>query len=463
MEPARPLALRHVALVLALVAALAAWLYLDRLGEPRAPVWDETYYLASTARYHEGRTQFSSHPPLGTMLIAAGDVARGRNQGADWQRIGAGKTVTLEAMPQDFDYSGPRLAPALFGIAAALLFALLMLQLTGSAPAALLLSLLVLADSALLVQFRTAQLDAFQLAFVLATLLAGAAALRQQRIGAYFLFGLFLALAALVRANALVLGAMVPVMAWPLLRERQWRGLALRCAAGAASGLLALALVLGAWMELSPLPPDPATPAGRQDQSFVPPSRIHVYETGSWDLSDALDAADSIRRYMANDLAITPPSDANGSHPWQWLIGKGMILYRADRTGPQPMTIGLVPNLVVWLVSLLGVLTSLLPGRLRESQVRAMLLCGWGASMAALLWLDGQRVLYLYHYFIPLLLGHAMAAIEWQRHGFPRRPALALAALALVAAVFAWPLATGRAAPDWLCRFGHSACTQPKG
>ena len=147
---------------------------------------------------------------------------------------------------------------------------------------------------------------------------------------------------------------------------------------------------------------------------------------------------------MANDLAITPRADANGSHPAQWLIGKGLIRYRTDVVEGQPVSIGLVPNLAVWLISLLGVLTSLIPSRLRESPVRTMLLIGWIANMAALQWLDFQRVLYLYHYFIPLLLGHAMAALEWKHQDLPRRPALVLAGLVIAAGVLAWPLATGR-------------------
>ncbi|MFO1256589.1 MAG: phospholipid carrier-dependent glycosyltransferase [Sphingomonadaceae bacterium] len=449
-EPAAELR-RNGAILLALVAALAGWLCFARLDEPRAPVWDEAYYLTSTARYHQGLTQFSSHPPLGTMLIAAGDMASGRNAHADWRTIGAEKKISAEAIPAGFDYAGPRLAPALFGTLAALLFAALMLELTGSALAAGLLSLLLLADTALLVQFRSAQLDAFQLGFVLAGLLAAVRAHRRQRTRDYFLFGLFIALAALVRANALVLGAMAPLLLWPLLCERDWRGLAARCAAGLAGGMLAAVLVLAAWIQLTPNMPDPATPAGRQDQAFVSGAHRRALETGEWNLSAAINAAVDIERFMANDLAITPPSDANGSHPWQWLAGQGAILYRSDRSSGRQLSIGLVPNLAAWLISLLGVLTSLLPGRLREDRLRAALLAGWVANMAALQWLDTQRVLYSYHYFIPLLLGHCLAALEWKRHGLPRRIALAVALPVVLFGVAAWPLATFGTTPGWLC------------
>ena len=449
MESAPTPPMRQVIALLVLVVVMAAWLCFNRLGEPRAPVWDESYYLTSTARYHQGLTQFSSHPPLGTMLIAAGDAASGKNAGADWHAIGATKAITLEQMPAGFDYAGPRLAPAAAGVIAAMLFALLMLQLTGSAPAAFLLSLLMLADSALLVQFRTAQLDAFQLAFVLAAMLAALRAVRLQTRGAYSLFGVLVTAAALVRANGLMLGALAPLMLWPLLRNRDWKALAESVFAGLYGAVVAAIFVLGVWLHFTPLPPDAATPAGKQDSAFVTGEHARALSNGQWTLRTALSAASNIQRFMANDLAITPASDANGSHPAQWLIGKGLIRYRTDLVDGQQVSIGLVPNLAVWLISLLGVLTSFIPSRLRESPVRAMLLAGWIANMAALQWLDFHRVLYLYHYFIPLLLGHAMAALEWKHHGLPRRPALVLAGLVVTAGVFGWPLATGRPPLDW--------------
>lgn len=455
-QPAPPL--RHAVLLLALVAAVAGWLYLDRLGTPQSPVWDEAYHLPTTARYHQGTTQYATHPPLGTMLIAAGDSLSERNRNAGWQRIGAERKTAAAAMPADFDYSGPRLAPALFGIVAALLFAVLMLHLTGGAVAAGLLSLLVLADTALLVQFRSAQLDPFQLTFALAAVLAAMRAQRRQDVTGYALFGLFVALAAMVRLNGLMLGAMVPVMLWPLLRGRQWRAAASRCLAGGGAALLAALLVMGAWMNASKLPPDAATPVGQRDLAFDAPSRAEVYRTGTWSLSDMADASAGMQRAMAHDLAAIPASDPHGSHPWQWLLGKGMILYNADQTSGTLHSIALVPNQAAWLIALLGVLTSLLPGRLRQNPLRAMLLAGWLGSMALLQWLDAVRVVYSYHYFIPLLLGHAMAALEWKHHGLPRRPALVLAVVVAGFGAIAWPLATYRAAPDWLCAARLAQC-----
>ncbi len=430
------------ALVTALVMAVMALLCFVQLGRIQAPVWDETYYIASTARFHEGRMQFASHPPLGIMLIAAGDMASGLNQGADWQAIGAPRAIPAEAMPPGFDYRGPRLASALFGVIGAGLFCLLMIRLTGSAAAGGLLSLLFLADTALLVQLRSAQLDSFQIAFVFAALLAALAAWRSGRVRYFALFGLFVAGAALVRANGLVTGVIGLGLLWPALRRREWALLLRQAFAGAGAGLAALALTFAAFYALSPLPPDPATPVGQDNARFLSPHHAASLADGGRDVKAMAEGLTDYQRYMANDLAITPRADANSSHPAQWLLGRGMILYRADRRPGHQEAIGLLPNIAAWLVSLLGVVTSLIPSRLRGNPVRTALLAAWIANMGLLQYLDGIRVLYLYHYFIPLLLGHAMAACEWRHHGLPRLPAAIIAVLVIAAGASALNYAT---------------------
>ncbi len=439
-------ALRPALLFMA-IAALAAALYLPGLGRVRAPIWDESYYLPTTARYHEERTQFASHPPLGMMLIAAGDSAFGSNTPAQWHAIAGAESVTAPEMPDGFDYTGVRITPALFGVLGAGLFALVMLELTGSLAASAALSLLYLGDTAIAVEVRAALLDPFQLTFMLGAMLAAIRAIKRPAPAPAFAVGLCLAAAALVRANALVLGVMVPVMLWPTLAARDWTLLARQMGAGMVGALTALGLTLAMFIALTPLPPDPASAAGRADLAFLAPPHRAALDRGHWTPAAVIAVAEDITAQMRGDLAVTPKTDANGSHPVDWLLARGSILYRADAAANPPYALGLTPNRAVWLISLLGVLSSLLPGRLRQNPVRVMLLGGWLASMAALAWLDSQRVVYLYHYLIPLLLGHALAALEWKHHNLPRWPALALAAACLGFALQGWDFAVGLARP----------------
>ena len=86
------------------------------------------------------------------------------------------------------------------------------------------------------------------------------------------------------------------------------------------------------------------------------------------------------------------------------------------------------------------------------SALQGALLAGWLTNMAALFWLDGARVLYLYCYFLPLLIGHALAALAWRACGFPELPGrIALVAVTACFLVTA-PLAFHWNVPKSYCR-----------
>lgn len=450
--------------VVALVMAAASLLYLPGFGHPRLPVWDETYYIASTARYELGQAQLASHPPLGMMLIAVGNRASRLNAAVDWRPLGAERSVAAAKMPAQFDYRGVRLAPTLFGVLAAGLFALLMLQLTGSGGAALLLSLLFLADGAIAVQLRTAQLDAFQLGFLLAALNAFVVAMRSPGWRATGLFALFLTAAALVRANALVVGVFVPFLLWPAFRSGDWRQLASRVVAGIGGAITALSLTGAAYLAMTPNPPDRATAYGREEARFFSPAQEAARSNRNWTPHAVLTLATDMRAFMANDLAITPKTDANGTRPHEWIIGRGFTLYAADRSGGGLAVIGLMPNAVAWLIALAAVLVSLLPSRWRHDPLRVALLLGWLANMAAFAWLDTLRVLYAYHYLLPLMFGHALAGLELARRQWRAPVPVLLAGLVAAFGLASWPLVRGGSTPAWLCATIGTACaTAPTG
>jgi dolichyl-phosphate-mannose--protein O-mannosyl transferase len=436
----------------ALVMLVAAFLSFNRMGEVRAPIWDEAYYLTTTARYHEGRMQFASHPPLGLMLIAAGDGLSGLNKGIDWRPMAVLKSIKTEQMPRDFDYRGPRLAPALFATIAAGLFFLLLLELTGSTGAALLLSPLFLCDTALIAQFRAAQLDAFQIAFALAAMICAIRGRRKASPGWAIGFGFTMACTALVRANGIILAPMGVFLVWPALRSRDWQRAAAIMTGGVSAALAALVMVATAHVLASPLPPDPASEAGRTDLRYLPSAPAR---TGAARIAEV---AASYSRFMAADLAGMARSDANASHPMQWLLGIGTITYRWDRNLDSVSTIALVPNYAAWLVSLLGVIAAIWSLRRTFSPERAMLLTGWFANMLALQWLDGGRVLYLYHYFLPLIIGHALAAVAWRDSGFRERPALAAITGVTVCFALIAPLALHQQVPKTYCQIFLRVC-----
>ncbi|MCJ2180537.1 phospholipid carrier-dependent glycosyltransferase [Novosphingobium album (ex Hu et al. 2023)] len=448
------------------VAALAGFLLGWRIDAVNGPIWDESYYVTAEARVHQGQLQFASHPPLGILLMAGGDAASGLNRDVNWRKIAAAKSIRGQDMPPGFDWRGPRLAPVIFGALSAGLFFLLMADLTGSTGAGLLMTPLFVCDPALLAQFRAGQLDAFQLAFVLASLICAVKALRRDGVQARAWaagFGAALMLAAMVRANALVLAPLGLLLTVPCLRRRYWGGAIACVGAGAGAAILAASWVLAVMLMVSPLPPDVSTEAGRIDAAYVKHdyARENLFAAIT---SYGLDYA----AFMRADLDGMARTDTNASHPVQWLLGGGAITYRWDASDRHVSAVALVPNRVAWLVSLAGVLWALAVsvvrrGRnLRDDPAAGLLLGGWLLSMAALVWLDGQRVMYLYHYFIPLVLGYGLAARAWRGMSCSDRMTWPILAALTGYAMFALPLALHQPVSREHCRLLLGDCGQTR-
>lgn len=438
------------------VMAVAAFLLFFRLGDVRAPIWDEAYYLTATARIHDQQVQFASHPPLGLMLIAAGDAASELNRDFDWSAMARVKSIGADQIPADFDYRGPRVASALFGVLAAGLFFLLMLELSGSTSLGLILSTLFLCDPALIAQFRAAHLDAFQITFVLAALLCGLKTLKSPgNIGWTAGFAGGIAAAAMVRANGLVLGAMGLVLIWSSLRAGNWRLAVRQALAGTFAAIVVVAASFALMLSAAKTMPDPNSAAGRIDLARV--SANYLAE----DVWTALPAyIGDYAAFISSDLVGLGRTDQNASHPWQWLIGSGAITYRWDAGDGMIAAIGLIPNRPAWLLSLVGVALAVGSLRKRPDPKTFMLIAGWLASMALLFWLDGQRMMYAYHYFIPLLLGHAILAGQLNQRRIDERVIWGALAAVTCFCVFAMPLALNQRVSSYRCGVFLDDCGQ---
>jgi len=109
----------------------------------------------------------------------------------------------------------------------------------------------------------------------------------------------------------------------------------------------------------------------------------------------------------------------NGSYPLIWPIGGGTISYSWKKDGEVTRYVQLVANPVVWAISLLGFILGLAhllmrltsPEKLqRELPISELLtvlyLCYYGAMLHV------DRVMYLYHAFIPMIIGLAIFAIR---------------------------------------------------
>lgn len=424
---------------MALVGLLAVVNFGVGLGNPRGTVWDESYYLTATERYSEGRAQFASHPPLGLMLIALGDRAFSTGRKPDTRALGRVKSVKADLLPVGYSFVPVRSASAIFAVLGAMAFFGLMYVLTRSTFVALAFSNLFIFENAFVAQFRAAQLDAFQVAFVVLALLQFTLAVKRERNPSTLLdagFGASCGLAMMVKLNAVILvllGAMLiarrVTLAWrsipasaPLLATRYrllWSATQHSAVMGGAC-LAAMLAVFTVHLLVSPHTVDAQSPAGQKDQTFLS-AAYRDYLDGKRTLTPAVvwSAADDYGRFMAADLEGIPRADRNGSRPLEWPLGAGTINYRWDSDGARTAYVQLTGNKMGWLLALAAPFAALAllilqcwrpvpasdPAR---RPLLCMLLIEYVAFMCLHESLSHIRVMYLYHYFIGLLLAFTL-------------------------------------------------------
>ena len=425
-----------VAAAVALVALLASLTYLVDIGHPGYPVWDESYYLTTTIRYEEGIAQFASHPPLALMLIAAGDELLQVNRGVDTTIIGVDKKVAGEQIPKQFSFAGVRVASGVFAVAGAVAFFALMLALTGSVIASVFLANLYVFENAYIVHFRAAHLDGFQIFFTLCMLLCFVACIKRgTRSSALldFTLGLACGLASMVKVNAIVLAALgVMIVAWRARmswnEQPAWKVATRAVRDGGlmvAGGLLAIFAVFSLHVLVGQRPPDINTPAGQKDIKFVSAPYLE-YLQGKRPFSPAvvIAATEGYSRFMHDDFTGITHVDSNASWPMQWPLHEKTINYRWDAVNGITRYVQLCGNQFSWALALLAplaalsllILQKLHPCAAKDPHRRTilvMLLLQYVVFMAVHAWLGTQRVMYLYHYFIGLLLAFCLVPLVW--------------------------------------------------
>ncbi|HWW80068.1 MAG TPA: phospholipid carrier-dependent glycosyltransferase [Steroidobacteraceae bacterium] len=469
------------------VVALATMNFLVGIGQPSHPIWDEKYYLTAAQRYEDGTAQFASHPPLGLMLLAAGDALLHPNRGTDTHAIGWDKQVAEERLPEHYSFAGVRLMSGVFAVIGAVLFFAVMLTLTRSVFPALLLSNLYVFENAFIVHFRAAHLDAFQLAFALAALLCFAVSVRRgQRSSSWLEFALGAAcgLAIMVKLNAVLwtlLGLMLIVrrvgLGWHCAPRARLLLTALRDGSVIASGcLLAIVAVWTIHVAVTPHPPPPGSPAGVKDEPFISHT-YQAYLNGERGLSAlvVLAAAQDYTRFMLTDLKGVPKNDQNGSRPVEWPLHIRAINYRWDSDGVHTAYVQLVGNLWGWLIAGIALIATVgllilqwwRPCPSSNSERRAlmvMLLLQYVVFMTVHAYLGTMRVMYLYHYFLALVLAFCLvplvlaeAAERWRVQRALQESELAvIVVLLLVSFAFYSPLSFHRPLTHSQCEWRNA-------
>jgi 4-amino-4-deoxy-L-arabinose transferase-like glycosyltransferase len=434
-----------VALCTVLVTIVSFGTYVSGYQKPQALFWDENYHIAAAQHYLNGHFFMEPHPPLGKLLIALGEYALRPNERFDQFRDSDHGKGTL--LPPGFSFAGYRLMPTLLAWLTAPLLFLTAWIISGRVSLGLFAAALYTFDNAIIVHGRAAMLEGTQLFFVVVALLSffslmkGVIRDRYRPLVASIL-GAALGAAVATKVNALVFFTLLPLLLTVSGRWRTRVALVLSALAGI------LVVYMSTWYVHFSI--------AKQRNPNLKESGYYTTNPAVRDIIDRsgdrgpLDFVRLIRAsavdYFAHYSKGVPGLDLcktgeNGSPVYLWPFGARTIQYRWEIAGDNGAKyLYLVSNPVGWLFGItsltlaacLLVASIFAPQGVRITNLRTivLLVALYGAYMLAM----GRitRVLYLYHYFIPLILSYLLASImcreverigpivvtDRRRHGF---------------------------------------------
>ena len=393
---------------------------------PQALFWDENYHIASAQKYLNGVFFMEPHPPLGKLMIAAGEKLLNFNEKDD-QFI---DTDYAKNPPPGFIFTGYRFFPVLLAwLTVVLIFGIFFL-LTRNTLWSTLLSFLYVFDNAILVHLRSAMLESTLIFFLCLTIFAFLLAMDERHTDKLKWIGLLIGAAFGAVMTTKVNGLILLLLGLPLLVRfwSQWRQLWNFTWPTVVGFLFVFCSVWQIHFSVA----DrilPALPDGGYYQASEEYKAILTAGATSNPLAFATMMRDS-QSFVGHYEAGVPrldlcKMDENGSPYFFWPIGGRTINYRWEtpNEGFHYKYLYLVPNPVVWGVGLLGLLFTLviflssaflslkeLPSRktLLLLGSFALLYLGYMGAMSTL-----DRVMYLYHYFPPLLFSFFLFAISF--------------------------------------------------
>ncbi len=410
--------------------------------EPPYLFWDENYHVTAAQRYIEGVAQFETHPPLGKLLIAAGEVLLNANANVNKHSLVRTKQISGDDLPSGFSFAGMRLMPSLFAAFGALAFFGLMYELFQHRLHALLLSSLYLFENAFTVHFRAVHLDSFQMFFSIAALWQFVRLWKRTeplRPLHYASLSVLCGLAIMVKLNAIALLALFPILYFEdahasgpqRLLRRLWDFTSKSGAAVIALGLVFFSVFYVHALNTRNMP-ELNTPAANKDvPNMSPEYRTYLEQHQPLTPSMVITIARDNYRFMEIDNKGVPKLDTakpgeNGSHPLHWPFHDRNINYRWDSADGKTAYVQLVGNQLAWYSGTAAVIFCLvliinyrlfaipLRGSLRTYHLIEVFAGLYMAFMLLHLWIITQRVMYLYHYFIGLMISYVLLALLWQ-------------------------------------------------
>jgi len=393
--------------------------YVHNFQEPRSFYWDENYHVASAQKYLNGIFFMEQHPPLGKLLIALGekiiDASDNDSQFIDTNYARGNFT-------DGFSITGYRLIPVLLAWLAAPLLFLCFLLISRAPLLSALLSFFYIFDNALIVHLRGAMLEGPLVFFFILTTLCFLILIQKQprkkekspRLVYSLLMGIAFACAFLTKLTGLILLLLLPALVVKMYPS--WKKMFVTLGCIAIGFVLTFIVVWQTHFALGQKINPELEKEGRYKASE---EVVAIVKSGKQlsPLTFPLMLRDSINFVTHYNkgvpvLDLCKP-DENGSPFFLWPIGARSINYRWAKTGEDIYRyLYLQVNPAVWWSAFAGALASvalmvlpLVHPLKKKPQNRFLILTFLALYLGYMVTISQlDRVMYLYHYFPPLIL-----------------------------------------------------------
>ncbi|HMB00322.1 MAG TPA: phospholipid carrier-dependent glycosyltransferase, partial [Spirochaetota bacterium] len=405
----------------ALVYTASFFIYFLNYHQPASMFWDENYYLTAMAKYYKNIMFMSGHFPLGKEIIALGEALFDLNEGLDFSSLLAvGKAETL---PEHFSFIGVRFFPVLAAMAAAILFFRIMYRIFNKIWYAFLFSFLFLLENAFAVHFRGAMLDSIQIFFILAAVLVFINALNRDcyvKCRTYFFLGILAGAALSVKENGAIILLLFPFLIfYEYRRDLRYIFLSkvklvycIRKTVLATAGVLLI--FCGSWY----IHFAAGSKLYQGKRYKASPEYMEILRAGEQANPASFftmftDNMAFIEHYHQGVPRYSPCNkNENGSLPVHWVVGKKSINYWWSKKGNEVRYRYLQINPLNWYLGLFFIITAfmLIGGRmffglqLKDKKIFFYITVFTVLYLVyMIIVMQADRVLYLYHYFIPFI------------------------------------------------------------
>jgi len=433
-----------------LVLVIAYTTYFNNYSQPAKVFWDENYHIASAQKYIDGVMYKEPHPPLGKLLIALSEAVLSPNENINTSVFS--NTDYIKVFPDGYSFSAVRLPSTLFAMLSALVFYLILYSFSSNSHISFLFSSMYLFENALIVHSRSAMLEGIQIFFILMAILSFSKMRNNLSSKSYAWLGIWIGLGVAVKLNALIMILLLAFLFFYEYRESDKLASFKRWFIGSLITVSAMIVVFVSvfYVHIS-LGKSMATHKNYEaSQMYKDIIKEHKNSNIKYLFPLIVENLAFTASYSKNVPKFDPCKvGENGSLFSTWPFLNKSINYRWEKDNGKIKYLYLMGNPIIWFGVFIGILLSfvlvvakIIFGLSIEKETFipiALFVTLYLSYMIVMFKID--RVMYLYHYFLPLIFAMFASFLLFihlfknQVDNFGKNRVFVLAILALVAQV----------------------------